>query len=119
MNFPSTKTAPQPCSSSHGQFSDNTTHTGTFCDSYGVSPVLLFAYIAYVSSGYYCFVLFVIINAITLGTGSFSEVVVDVALFERIISMFHITKHASIRTIIIMLDNRECHVQIKGKDYEI
>ncbi len=50
----------------------------------------------YVSSGYYCFVLFVIINAITLGTGSFSEVVVDVALFERIISMFHITKHAGL-----------------------
>ena len=50
----------------------------------------------YVSSGYYCFVLFVIINAITLGTGSFSEVFVDVALFERIISMFHITKHAGL-----------------------
>jgi len=50
----------------------------------------------YVSSGYYCFVLFVIINAITLGTGSFSEAVVDVALFERIISMFHITKHAGL-----------------------
>lgn len=50
----------------------------------------------YVSYGYYCFVLFVIINAITLGTGSFSEVVVDVALFERIISMFHITKHAGL-----------------------
>lgn len=50
----------------------------------------------YVSSGYYCFVFFVIINAITLGTGSFSEVVVDVALFERIISMFHITKHAGL-----------------------
>lgn len=50
----------------------------------------------YVSSGYYCFLLFVIINAITLGTGSFSEVVVDVALFERIISMFHITKHAGL-----------------------
>ena len=50
----------------------------------------------YVSFGYYCFVLFVIINAITLGTGSFSEVVVDVALFERIISMFHITKHAGL-----------------------
>lgn len=50
----------------------------------------------YVSSGYYCFVLFVIINAIILGTGSFSEVVVDVALFERIISMFYITKHAGL-----------------------
>lgn len=50
----------------------------------------------YVSYGYYCFVIFVIINAITLGTGSFSEVVVDVALFERIISMFHITKHAGL-----------------------
>lgn len=50
----------------------------------------------YVSSGYYCFVFFVIINAITLGTGSFSEVVVDVALFESIISMFHITKHAGL-----------------------
>lgn len=50
----------------------------------------------YVASGYYCFVLFVIINAITLGTGSFSEVVVDVALFERIISMFYITKHAGL-----------------------
>lgn len=54
----------------------------------------------YVSSGYYCFILFVIINAITLGTGSFSEVVVDVALFERIISMFHITKHAGLVEIL-------------------
>lgn len=50
----------------------------------------------YVSSGYCCSVLLVIIDAITLGTGSFSEVVVDVALFERIISMFHITKHAGL-----------------------
>lgn len=50
----------------------------------------------YVSSGYYCFVLLIIINAITLGTGSFSDAVVDVALFERIISMFYITKHAGL-----------------------
>lgn len=50
----------------------------------------------YVSSGYYCFVLLITINAITLGTGSFSEAVVDVSLFERIISMFYITKHAGL-----------------------
>lgn len=48
----------------------------------------------YVSYGYYCFVLLITLNAITLGTGSFSDVIVDVPLFERLISMFDITKHA-------------------------
>ena len=45
-NFSSTKTAAQPCSSSHGQSSSNITHTGTFCDSYRGFLVLLLAYTA-------------------------------------------------------------------------
>lgn len=50
----------------------------------------------YVSYGYYCFVLLITMNAITLGTGSFSEVLVEVSLFERLVSMLYITKYAGL-----------------------
>ncbi|MDD2180947.1 MAG: hypothetical protein PHW32_01105 [Bacilli bacterium] len=50
----------------------------------------------FVSLGYLCFIIFISINAITLGTWSFSINVASVPLFERIIGMFNITKNAGL-----------------------
>lgn len=50
----------------------------------------------YMSLGYLCFIIFISINAITLGTWSFSTHVTSVPLLERIIGMFNITKNAGL-----------------------
>lgn len=44
--------------------------------------------------GYLCFLVFIAINAVTLGTWSFSTQAQSVSLPERLLGMFHITKNA-------------------------
>ncbi|NLL92445.1 MAG: hypothetical protein GX222_08575 [Ruminococcaceae bacterium] len=51
---------------------------------------------AYLSIGYSCFLVLVLINAVTLGTWSFITDVPSVGLVERITSMFRITEHAGL-----------------------
>lgn len=51
---------------------------------------------AYLSIAYSCFLVFVLINAVTLGTWSFSTDAPSINLLERITSMFRITEHAGL-----------------------
>jgi hypothetical protein len=52
--------------------------------------------VAYLSIGYSCFLVLVLINAVTLGTWSFITDVPSVDLVERITSMFWINEHAGL-----------------------
>ncbi|MBD5134653.1 MAG: hypothetical protein HDT39_01620 [Lachnospiraceae bacterium] len=49
----------------------------------------------YLTLGYYCFLLLVLLNAVILGTGSFSSTnTASIPLMERIAGMFHFAQHA-------------------------
>ncbi|MBQ4523145.1 MAG: hypothetical protein IJA10_09370 [Lachnospiraceae bacterium] len=50
----------------------------------------------YVSYGYSCFVVGIVLAAITLGTGSFTDATVNVPLLERLVSLFYVTKYAGL-----------------------
>ena len=50
----------------------------------------------YMSLGYWCFIICISINAITLGTWSFSSQTESVPLIVRIIGIFNITKNAGL-----------------------
>lgn len=54
----------------------------------------------YMSLGYLCFIICIAINAITLGTWSFSSQTESVPLIARIIGMFNITKNAGLIEMI-------------------
>lgn len=51
---------------------------------------------SYISLGYLCFIIFISINAITLGTWSFSNQTESIPLIARIVGMFNITKNAGL-----------------------
>lgn len=54
----------------------------------------------YVSYGYTAFIVNIVLNAITLGTNSFTDGFINASLLERLIMTFDITRHAGLVEMI-------------------